>query len=207
MKRRMAPCPSQGKSDSWRTIWKIPNGDPDLYIVRGQDQRGCEEPENPAVAYAVLDHWAADRNSRRAFLDLYEALRAPHLGINVSDTAVQKTVKPRLRQAFERGELLLIRIPPRGLGAGAVDALLAPVQAPAPAPLARQTTKTWIEVCLVDMEGHPVGGKHYLIKTPSGAVEEGNLDGSGRVRLNNIDPGACTITFPDLDREAWERAS
>lgn len=205
MKRRMAPCPCQGKPDSWRTIWTIPDGDPDLYIVREPDQRGCEEPEDPSLAYPILDRWAANRNARAELLKLYYVLRAPYLGQNVSESAVEQTVKPRLRQAFQRGELLLMRITPRGLGAGAVDALLAPVQTTAPAPL-RQTAKTWVEVCLVDMEGKPVGGKHYLIKTPSGAVEEGNLDTSGRVRVNNIDPGTCTISFPDLDREAWEWA-
>jgi hypothetical protein len=119
---------------------------------------------------------------------------------------IQTAVKPRLHQAFARGELLLMRVTQVGLGAGAVDALLAPAPQTTVPPVARQTAKTWIEVCLVDMEDNPVGGKHYLIKTPSGAVEEGNLDGSGRVRLNSIDPGTCVVSFPDLDQEAWERA-
>ena len=206
MKRKMAPCPSQGKPDSWRTIWKIPSGDPDLYIVREPDQRGCEEPLDPAAAYPIIDRWAADRDARRELLEIYYALRMPYLGHNPADSIVQQTVQPRLRDAFKRGELLLIRVPPMGIGAAAGDALLAPAQARAPAPLPRQTAKTWIEVCLVDMEDNPVGGKHYIIKTPSGAVEEGNLDSNGRVRLNNIDPGTCMISFPDLDRDAWERA-
>jgi hypothetical protein len=207
MKRKMAPCPYQGKPDSWRTIWKIPGGDPDLYIVREQDQRGCEEPLHPSAAYGILDLWAVDRDARREFLSLYQALRVPYLGHNVNDAVIQDAVKPRLRQAFERGELLLIRVPPMGIAAAEADALLAPEQAHAAAPPPRQTAKTWVEVHLVDMEGNPVGGKHYLIRTPSGAVEEGNLDSSGRVRINNIDPGTCMISFPDLDREAWERAS
>lgn len=207
MKRKMAPCPCQGKPDSWRTIWRIPGGDPDLYIVREPDQRACEEPLDPAVAYPILDRWAANRDGRRELLEIYYALRVPYLGHNPVDSIVQQTVQPRLRDAFKRGELLLIRIPPMGIGAAAVDALLAPAQARAPAPPPRQTAKTWVEVHLVDMEGNPVGGKHYLIKTPSGAVEEGNLDSNGRVRLNNLDPGTCMISFPDLDREAWERVS
>jgi len=203
MNRKWAPCPSQGKRDSWRTIWSIPGASHDLYIVRRQDQRACEEPLPPAVAFGLIDRWAVDRNTRRELMELYEALRAPHLSQPVSEPAVQQHVKPRLRQAFERGELLLLRAPlVSGLGAGDVDAAV-PSQAPPPA--ARQSQKTWIEVCLVDMEGNPVGAKHYLIRTPTGAVEEGNLDGSGRVRLNNIDPGTCTITFPDLDLDAWER--
>jgi hypothetical protein len=205
----MAPCPCQGKPDPFRTIWRIPGASRDLYIVRAQDQRGCEEPLNPGVAYPLLDRWAADRSARAELLQLYTALRAPSLGSAVPDAVVQQSVKPRLHEAFQRGELLLIRVRPvSGLGAGDVDALIAPVQASAaPPPPPRQTNKTWVEIALVDMEGNPVGGKHYLIKTPSGVVEEGYLDSTGRARLNNIDPGSCTISFPDLDREAWERAS
>ena len=203
----MAPCPCQGKTDPYRTIWRIPGASRDLYIVRAQDQRGCEEPLSHAVAYPLLDRWAADRNGRAELLQLYGALRAPYPGSSVSDGIVQQTVKPRLREAFQRGELLLIRVRPMtGLGAGDIDALIAPEQAPAaPPPPPRQTTKTWVEIALVDMEDNPVGGKHYLIRTPGGAVEEGYLDSTGRIRLNNIDPGTCTISFPDLDREAWER--
>jgi len=206
MKRQMAPCPQQGKRDSLRTIWKIPGADPDLYIVREQDQRACEDPLNPAVAFRLIDRWAADRNARGELLQLYEALRAPHLGHNVSDTAIEQSVKPRLRQAFQGGELLLIRVPPRGMSQGAVEALVTSAAAPTSAPPPRQTAKTWVELRLVDMEGNPVSRKRYVIQTPSGALEEGNLDSSGRVRLNNIDPGSCIFTFPDLDLEAWERA-
>ena len=206
MKRRMAPCPCQGKPDPWRTIWRIPGEQDEYYVVREQDQRGCEDPLEPTLAYPMLDRWATNRDARAELLDLYEAIRAPHMGRTLNDSVIQTAVKPRLVEAFARGELLLMRVPPMGLGAGAVDAVLAPAPAAAPPPAARQTAKTWIEVCLVDMEGNPVGGKHYLIKTPSGAVEEGNLDGNGRVRLNNLDPGTCVVSFPDLDMEAWERA-
>jgi hypothetical protein len=155
----------------------------------------------------LIDRWAADRNARGELLQLYEALRAPHLGHSVSDTAIEQSVKPRLRQAFQRGELLLIRVRPLGMSAGAVEALVTSAAAPTSAPPPRQTAKTWVEVCLVDMEGNPVGRKRYAIQTPSGTVEEGNLDNTGRVRLNNIDPGTCIFTFPDLDMEAWERVS
>jgi uncharacterized protein YjiS (DUF1127 family) len=175
-----------------------------LYIVREKDQRACEEPLEPAAAYAILDRWATNRNARRELLELYDVLRAPYLGRNLSDAALQQSVIPRLRKAFERGELLLIRRPlVSGPVAGEIEAAPASTQAPPPQ---RQTAKTWVEVCLVDMEDNPVGNKHYLVRTPSGAIEEGYLDSNGRVRINNIDPGTCSITFPDLDMEAWERA-
>jgi hypothetical protein len=201
---KWAPCPFQGKRDSWRTIWNIPGAGPELYIVRKQDQRGCEEPLPPAVACGLIDRWVVNRDARRELMELYGVLRAPRLSHPISEPAVHQQVKTRLRQAFERGELLLLRAPVFS-GAGLGDVQAESSSAPPPQ-AARSTAKTWIEVCLVDMEGNPVGNKHYLIRTPSGTVEEGNLDGNGRVRLNNLDPGTCTISFPDLDQEAWERA-
>jgi hypothetical protein len=206
-RRTMAPCPYQGRADFWRRIWEIPGGDSDLYIVRAEDRRGCEDPLDPAVAFSVLDRWAADQNARGQLLALYNGVHAPDMRGALSDSEAQHPVKTVLREAFRRGRLLLIRAPRIGIGFGATEALVKPVQASAPPPPARQTPKTWIEIRLVDMEGHPVGGKHYLIKTPSGAVEEGNLDSHGRARVDGIDPGTCMIGFPDLDGEAWERAA
>ena len=79
MKRRWAVCPCQGRSDSWRTIWKVPGAEDHLYVVRGEDQRGCEDSLDPAQADPVIDRWAADRDARAQLLKLYNALRAPHL--------------------------------------------------------------------------------------------------------------------------------
>jgi hypothetical protein len=81
----------------------------------------------------------------------------------------------------------------------------APKQAPPPKRQAK-TEKTWVEFKLVDMEGNPVGNKRYIVTLPGGASNEGRLDSSGSVRFNGIDEGICTITFPDLDRDAWDWA-
>jgi hypothetical protein len=55
---------------------------------------------------------------------------------------------------------------------------------------------------LLDLYEAP-GAVDALI-APTGAVEEGNPDGGGRARRNNIKPGSCMVSFPDLDGEAWE---
>jgi|SRR5580658_8118459 hypothetical protein len=65
--------------------------------------------------------------------------------------------------------------------------------------------KTWVGFRLVDMEGNPVGGKQYRAKLSDGSIKQGTLDDSGRVRFDGIPPGTCTISFIDLDKEAWER--
>ncbi len=67
------------------------------------------------------------------------------------------------------------------------------------------TEKTWIEIELVDESDEPVAGEKYRITVPDGRVASGTLDGNGFARVDGIDPGTCQITFPDLDKDAWEK--
>ena len=78
---------------------------------------------------------------------------------------------------------------------------------PAPPPDVAPCAKplTWVEFRLLDMEGNPVSGKRYRAKLPGGAVKEGSLDQSGRVRFDGIEPGTATISYLEYDQEAWER--
>jgi type VI secretion system secreted protein VgrG len=65
--------------------------------------------------------------------------------------------------------------------------------------------KSWIEIELVDEEGQPVPGEPYRITLPDGTtVADGTLDEKGWARVDNIDPGSCKVTFPNLDKDAWE---
>jgi len=66
--------------------------------------------------------------------------------------------------------------------------------------------KTWIEIELVDEVGDPVPGESYEITLPDGSKAAGTLDGKGFARVDGIDPGTCKVTFPNLDKEAWNRA-
>jgi len=67
-----------------------------------------------------------------------------------------------------------------------------------------QDKKAWIEIILVDAEGNPMPGVRYRITPPGGAPVEGRLNEHGQAGLYQIDPGSCKITFPDLDKEAWD---
>jgi type VI secretion system secreted protein VgrG len=65
--------------------------------------------------------------------------------------------------------------------------------------------KHWIEIELLDEDGNPVPGEPYKITLPDGTtVADGTLDDKGFARVDNIDPGTCKVTFPNLDKEAWE---
>ena len=65
---------------------------------------------------------------------------------------------------------------------------------------------SWIEIKLIDEEGHPVPGEEYRIALPDGeTVARGTLDDKGFARVAGIDPGSCKVTFPNLDTSAWKR--
>jgi hypothetical protein len=66
------------------------------------------------------------------------------------------------------------------------------------------TKKSWIEIELVDEADEPVPGQAYEITLPDGSVAKGTLDGKGFARVEGIEPGTCKVTFPDLDKDAWE---
>ncbi len=83
----------------------------------------------------------------------------------------------------------------------------APADAPSHDPNAEENKdkKHWIEIELVDEAGKPVPGEAYLVTLPDGTtVADGTLDEKGRARVENIDPGTCKITFPNLDKDAWK---
>lgn len=77
-------------------------------------------------------------------------------------------------------------------------------QPPPPEQEQPRPQKTWIKIELVDMRGKPVPDEKYRITLPDGTVQEGTLDGKGQAAVYDIDPGTCKVTFPDLDKEAWE---
>ena len=64
----------------------------------------------------------------------------------------------------------------------------------------------WIEIQLVGEDDEPIAGERYRITLPDGSVDEGSLDGDGVARVEGFDPGDCKITFPELDKDAWEPA-
>lgn len=66
--------------------------------------------------------------------------------------------------------------------------------------------KSWIEIELVDEDDEPVPGEKYKVTLPDDSVAEGTLDDKGFVHIDGIEPGTCKITFPELDKDAWEKA-
>ena len=64
----------------------------------------------------------------------------------------------------------------------------------------------WVEIMLVDDAGQPIAGEAYEIKLPDGSIASGTTDEKGMGRVENVDPGSVDISFPELDKDAWEPA-
>lgn len=67
--------------------------------------------------------------------------------------------------------------------------------------------KSWIEVVLTDEEGKPKAGYEYKLELPDFSTIEGNLDGQGQVRRDQIASGLARIWIPDEDEPVDTRQS
>lgn len=74
-----------------------------------------------------------------------------------------------------------------------------PLKNPPPKPV------HWIEIQLVDEDDKGVEGEEYKLVLPDGTEVHGYLDEKGWARVPNIEQdGACKLTFPRLDTDAWK---
>ncbi len=64
---------------------------------------------------------------------------------------------------------------------------------------------SWIEIEMKDEEDNPVPGERYKVILPDDSVAQGSLDENGFALIEGIDPGTCKISFPELDKDAWEK--
>ncbi len=63
--------------------------------------------------------------------------------------------------------------------------------------------KSWVEVKLMNHEGRPAVGERYRLLLASGETIEGVLDDNGTARVDGVSPGACQVSFPDLEDDDW----
>jgi hypothetical protein len=63
--------------------------------------------------------------------------------------------------------------------------------------------RSWVEVQLVGEDDKPIAGESYELTLPGGSVVSGTLGDSGTIRIDDIPPGVCVVSFPKLDQEAW----
>ena len=72
---------------------------------------------------------------------------------------------------------------------------------------AKKERDHWITVELVGENGEPIPNEAVKVTDPGGGEHEGETDSQGQFTVTGIPEGDCTITFPELDQEAWEAAT
>ncbi len=58
----------------------------------------------------------------------------------------------------------------------------------------------------MDEDGNPVPNEKYKIVLPDGSIQEGSLNGEGKVRFDSIVAGNAQVSFPDIDGNEWKPA-
>lgn len=87
-----------------------------------------------------------------------------------------------------------------------------PPHKPADAKVTKEKDQTetakdsWIEIELVGEDDMPIAGEKYEIETPDGTIAKGTLDTNGFAKVEGFSPGECKVSFPNLDKDAWEKA-
>jgi hypothetical protein len=77
---------------------------------------------------------------------------------------------------------------------------------PDPDPAPTSDEPTWLEIVLLGEDGQGVACERYVVVLPDGTPRTGFLDDDGRAHLDELVPGTCQVSFPDLDSEAWQSA-
>lgn len=70
---------------------------------------------------------------------------------------------------------------------------------------AEEEKKSWIIIELVGEDDKPIPGEKYEITLPDGTVASGTLDGKGFAKVEGFEAGECKVSFPKLDKDAWEK--
>jgi hypothetical protein len=161
------------------------------------DERAAEYvPTSP-----LITSWLDNLSLQTFVREMYESAYGKPAG-KALDYNRKRELVSQLEGAFQRRILVCLRASRIVPGAKSQEGEK-PAPPPAPPPPRPTKTKTWIEIELIDDKGKPVVGERYRIVLPDGSQEEDSLDGHGRARINDLDPGECQISFPDIDGREW----
>ncbi len=66
-----------------------------------------------------------------------------------------------------------------------------------------EKAKAWLKIELLGEDGQPVPHEPYRVVLPDGRTMEGTLDSHGTALFEQLEAGECTVSFVDLDADAW----
>jgi N-acetylmuramoyl-L-alanine amidase len=184
-----------------RDEWYVRDGLTDYLVVLRFDVEPCERGQlvDRWLARSMALGWLRHPRNRGLMLELFERVRLhPFGGDGIDACEFQRTLEQTLGQAFEHGDLVLLRIRERGwirtsgYSDEEVERALGPDSRPTP-----QDTTVWIGIKLVDEAGAPVPARPYRVVTPDGETIDGQLDSNGAAMIRTLKtPGTCKVSCP-----------
>jgi hypothetical protein len=116
------------------------------------------------------------------------------------------------KELIQRWRVQMLACASGGAASGVESALEAPPasQAPQKKPPRNSESsdagvKTWIAIRVLDEDGNPVPDVAYSVTLPDGSIMTGSLDDQGLARFDDIDPGQCHVSFPEIHAREWKR--
>lgn len=126
------------------------------------------------------------------------ARMAKQLAKSADDRASWTRLAAALSVGPSGTRIVVLRYAPTGGRARPVD-----VPAATPSQLrAEAAVKDWIEVQIQYEDGSPFDGS-YAVLLPNGRKTEGTPNADGLVRIEDVDPGSCKLSFSQLDASVW----
>jgi type VI secretion system secreted protein VgrG len=125
-------------------------------------------------------------------------------------TAVEPTAPEEAFAADEAkpGDVAKVKAKEQAAKSGKYGSTKAPAFKPADPDEVNEETEevktSWIEIELVGDDDKGISGEKYEITLPDGTMASGTLDGNGTARIEGFEAGECKVSFPKLDKEAWE---
>ncbi len=180
--------------------------------VRPRRERTPDESTLTRQFLFVLSHGyrSGEHEARRLVDDLYSALfpgvsNFVRRGFAASPSSAEdERVLRELERAAESGLLAFFKQAPIPVTYTTHDV---PVLGPAPDLSGANSGAAllhYVEIELLGPDDEPMAGEAYRLKLPDGRELAGSLDSRGRALVEDISkPGACEVTFPNLEAGAW----
>ena len=199
-------------------MWRIHLRSSELAICHFGECDGCDahdgRPHAEAAPLEPLFH--ALKGDAIAMPTLRQIVQRHDLGVGSVSRFTDDQVATRIERMIDSGCLRLCpgartaapvapdqgrRPDPTPLADPPPRARVTPARAPAP-----RDDVHWIEIEMHGEDGRAIAGQEYLVVTPDKRRITGVTDSSGRARLDGLVAGQCSVSFRNLDKDAWRVA-
>jgi hypothetical protein len=169
----------------------------EVVVVRARDVRKEDDARRMPSLFIrfELRHWLLGPSGLdlASVMDMYRELRAEPMTPGLGRSApgeLARHVLPVLEDAFARGRLVALKVPPAAVRIG-----LGPPRAKATDD--EPEVAGWVEIIVTDDAREPYVGR-YRLDLPDGRALSGQFDRDGSVRADGIPGGSCAVAFPEL---------